>query len=186
MFWKSDRPGQKKRMITLYKGSRGKGKTLTMVKDAYKYFLAGYKVLANFKLNFGEYISPEETLVLNRYSMMENCVLVLDEIQLFFDSRNFQKQENKDFSNFLQQIRKRNIKILCTAQYTNTIDLRLRQQIDMVAYPHYNRKTKICKVDYFNLTVIEDNVNLKALRPFTVFFDALPIFKLYNTHEILG
>lgn len=34
--------------IVLYKGKRGCGKTLTMVKDGFKYYLNGWKVLRNF------------------------------------------------------------------------------------------------------------------------------------------
>lgn len=171
-------------MIVLYKGSRGKGKTLTMVKDAYTYYLEGYNILANFTLKFGEYITSSEVLDLNRSSELYNCVLVLDEIQLFFDSRNFSKTESKNFSNFIQQIRKRNIKILCTTQYQNTIDLRLRQHLDIVCFPYFDKTNNICKAVYYDLTTLEDEVII-APHPTSVIYDATPVFSLYNTFEML-
>lgn len=172
-------------MIILYKGSRGKGKTLTMVRDAYKMYSNGYNIYSNMTLSFGKYISSEDVLELNKDSMLFNCVLVLDELQLFFDSRNFTRQKNKDFSNFIQQSRKRNIHIFYTTQYINTVDLRIRQQTDIIAYPNFDDKTKFCHVFYFDLTKLEDDFEVLALNPVTVVYDAKPIFKLYDTYEML-
>jgi len=173
-------------MIVLYKGSVGKGKTLAMTFDAYKYFKAGYRIISNMKnLAFGDYLSSSEVLKLNRNSELFNCVLVLDEVQLFFDSRNFSKQENKDFSYFVQQRRKRNIIILCTSQFSNTIDLRLRQHVDFIAVPFFCKKSLICRVKYFNLTVFEDSFSNSIPLCAIVYFDSRVIFTLYNTAEML-
>lgn len=170
--------------IILFKGRRGTGKTLTMVYEALKYHLEGYTVLSNLSLTFGKYISSQEVLSLNRDSKLFNCVLALDEVQLFFDSRNFSKQENKDFSNFIQQIRKRNIIILFTTQYVNTVDLRLRQHIDYVACPVFDKKTGFCYVRYFDLTAMED-FDSQTIPSSIVIYDAKPIYPLYNTYEML-
>jgi hypothetical protein len=173
-------------MIVLYRGSRGKGKTLTMVKDAYKYHLAGFKVLGNLNLTFGSYISSSDVVNLNHRSDLRDCVLVIDEIELFFDSRNFSKQENKTFSHFLQQVRKRNIIILCTAQYTGLVDLRIRQQLDVVVYPKFDPITHFCSCLYFNLTEMEDNFSSDLhFSPSYICYDATKIFALYDTYEIL-
>lgn len=172
-------------MIIMYRGSRGKGKTLTMVKDAFKYYNHGFKVYGNLKLNFGEYISSEDLVALNHTSELKNCVLVIDEIELFFDSRNFSRTENKTFSHFLQQIRKRNIIILCTAQYVNLVDLRIRQQLDIVVYPRFDKKTSICPVYYFDLTQIEDSFGNDKFSPTKVVYDGKKVFNLYDTYEIL-
>jgi len=170
-------------MIVLYKGSRGRGKTLSMVKDALGFYQNGYRILTNLEMNFGEHITSQEVLSLNKNSDLYNCVLVLDELQLFFDSRNFGSKENKDFSYFIQQIRKRNIIILGTTQYTASIELRFRQHIDVVACPHFDKYTKLCIVKYYDLTSLEDG--LSYIKPVTLCFDAMPIFKLYNTNEML-
>lgn len=172
-------------MIVLYKGARGRGKTLTMVKDALRYYLAGYKIFANFKMSFGSYISPQEVLALNKSSSLRDCVLVLDELQLFFDSRNFAKQENKDFGNFIQQIRKRNIHILGTTQYTNTIELRFRQHIDIVCYPKFDKFEFICSAFYYDISLLEDDLDPLDISPSMIIFDATQIFPLYDTNEML-
>lgn len=171
-------------MIVLYKGSRGRGKTLSMVKDAYRFYLNGYRILANFKIEFGEYISPDEVLALNKDSDLKNCVLVLDELQLFFDSRNFAKKENKDFSYFIQQIRKRNIIILGTTQYVGTIDLRFRQHIDILAYPTFIKGLNVCSVKYNDITCLEDEY-VDSVLSATYVYDALPVFNMFDTYEML-
>lgn len=174
-------------MIVLYKGARGRGKTLSMVKDALRFYRNGYKILANFSLCFGEHITAEELLSLNRESDLHDCVLVIDEAQLFFDSRNFGKESNKTFSNFIQQIRKRNIFILFTTQYSNTVDLRLRQHIDIVAYPSFNKDLVLCSVKYYDLSLLEDMswVEIQDLKPYTIVYDPKELFGLYDTTEML-
>lgn len=173
-------------MIALYRGSRGKGKTLTMVKDGKRYFDRGFKVYSNMKsLKFGEYVDSTFILNINRQSQLFNCVLIIDEIELFFDSREFSKKENKDFSKFLQQIRKRNVNILCTCQYVGLVDLRIRQQIDIIVYPHFDKVSLYVTCYYFDLTKLEDDFNPMDLKPSVVVYNAFKVFSLYNTYEIL-
>jgi hypothetical protein len=181
-------------MIILYKGARlirGRGKTLTMVKDGLQYYLEGYKILRNFRCKFGEYIENEEILDLNKSSQLNNCVLLIDEIQIFFDNRRSMTKQNITFSNFVQQIRKRNIIILCTTQYSNTIDIRLRQHLDIIAFPNFKKNLNICEVTYMDLTRLQDNDLILGtnteFRPALakIVFNAEPIFKLYNTQEMI-
>lgn len=172
-------------MIILYKGARGRGKTLTMVKDAFRMHLSGYSVFSNMSLKFGSRVSPDEVLSLNRESALKHCVLVLDELQLFFDSRNFTKPQNKDFSNFIQQIRKRDIHILYTTQYVNLVDLRIRQQTDIVAFPKFDIIRGFCLVDYYDITKLEDDISISDIKPVSACFNAVPYFALYDTYEML-
>lgn len=174
-------------MIILYRGARGRGKTLSMVKDAFQFYLNGYRVISNMVLPFGEYMTSEEVLSLSRTSGLFNCIIVLDELQLFFDSRNFGRESNKSFSYFIQQIRKRDIHILGTTQYVNTVELRFRQHIDIVAYPKFDKFTGMCSVDYYDLSLLEDMevIDLQNIKPVSVVYDARQIFGLYDTKEML-
>lgn len=174
-------------LIVFYKGQRGCGKTLTMIKDGYNYWKLGYKILRNFKCKFGKYIDNETILTLNKLSNINNCVLMIDEIQIFFDSRSSMRKSSIGFSNFIQQIRKRNIILLCTAQYTNTTDLRLRQHIDIMAYPKFKKSYNVCKVTYIDLTSLEDEIlgRIKALRFREIVYNAKPLFKYYDTKELI-
>lgn len=173
-------------VIALYRGSRGKGKTLTMVKDSLKFYQRGFKVLTNLtSLKFGEKVDSDYILSLSRKSELFNCVLVIDEIELFFDSREFSKKENKEFSKFLQQIRKRNVNILCTCQYINLIDLRIRQQLDVIVYPHHDSRYNSCGAVYIDLTTLEDDFRQVDPRMSLVVYNKLPVFNLYDTNEML-
>jgi len=173
-------------MIILYRGARGRGKTLTMVKDALKFYQNGYKIYSNLtSLKFGECITSDFILKLSRLTELKDCVLVIDEIEFFFDSREFNKEQNKQFSRFLQQIRKRNIHILSTCQYISLIDVRIRQQIDIMAYPTFNRYNFACNVYYFDLTKLEDDYSNTNLSPTFLTYHAKPIFELYNTLEMI-
>lgn len=173
--------------VLLYKGRRGSGKTLSMVKDGYQYLQEGYKVLRNFSCSFGEHISEEEILNLDKRSVIKDCVLMIDEIQIFFDSRRSMKKENTSFSNFIQQIRKRNITLLCTTQYSNTIDLRLRQHIDIMAYPNFKEKYDVCEVVYLDLTALEDSLfnEDNESNYLKLIYNAIPVYSLFKTEEMI-
>lgn len=174
-------------MIVLYKGRRGSGKTLSVVKDANNFYLDGWRVLTNIQsCKIGEYISNEDILKLDKNSTIENAVLAIDEIQIFFDSRRSSRKENITFSNFIQQIRKRNIILLCTTQYFNTVDLRLRQHLDIMAYPNFIKKFNVCEIIYEDLTYLEDDfmMNIEP-KKVSMVYDAEPIFRLFNTKEMI-
>lgn len=174
--------------IVLYVGARGRGKTLTMVKDGYQYYLNGFKILRNFNCKFGDYIENDEILKLDKDSSIKNAVIMIDEIQIFFDSRRGMKKENIDFSNFVQQIRKRNIILLCTTQYSNTIDLRLRQHLNYLVYPMFNKELEVCEVVYKDLNSIEENLLTGVIqepKQVQMVYDCKPIFKLYDTNQMI-
>ena len=174
-------------MIVLYKGRRGCGKTLTMVKVGLLYYLKGYRVLRNFECSFGENISDEEILNLNKNSNIFNCILMMDEVQIFFDARRSMRNQNLNFSNFIQQVRKRNIILLGTTQFANTVDLRFRQHTDIVAYPNFIKSLDVCEVVYVDMTSIEDILiqGIKEPQHIKMVYDAKPVYKLYKTEEMI-
>lgn len=169
--------------IMLYRGARGTGKSLTMTKDALKYYKLGWKVFTNLEGTPFIPVTSDYILSLSGSSDLFNCVLAIDEIELFFDSREWNKKESRTFSRFLQQIRKRNVVILCTAQFTNLIDIRLRQQIDTLVVCAYDKTTEISSSSYIDLTSLESDPN-NALS-FSSEYYAPPIFNYYNTNQIV-
>lgn len=178
-------------MIVLYKGRRGAGKTLTMTKDAYNYYCMGWTVYSNIEFNFPhEYISEDDILNIDGDSPIANCVLVIDEIQILLDSRRSARNRNVDFSYFIQQIRKRGIILLCTTQFTGTVDLRLRQHVDVLVKPKFHKRLQVCEVYYMDLTAIEeidfmmyDPAEVAAMR--SVVYDARSVYGLYDTNRIV-
>ncbi|MFW6130088.1 MAG: hypothetical protein ACOC56_02815 [Atribacterota bacterium] len=173
--------------IVFYKGSRGKGKTLSMVKDGYEYHKNGWKVYRNFFCLFGEYITNEEILNLDKTTTLKNCVIMIDEIQTLLDSRRFMGNKNVNFSHFIQQLRKRNITLLATAQFSNNVDLRFRQHIDITAYPDHIEKYPVCEILYIDVTSIEDDILGEIQEPKIkrIVYNPKPIYKLYNTREMI-
>ncbi len=175
----------------MYQGRRGCGKTLTLVKDATNYYYDGWKIYSNmFTLKIPhKYISEQEMLSINKESKINDCVLIVDEIQLLLESRRSMKKENISFSNFIQQIRKRNIILLCTTQFTGTVDLRLRQHIDIRVTPRIDKKLHVVEATYYDMTSIEDYGLTKPLnnipQNITVVFDAMQVYGKYNTREML-
>ena len=178
-------------MIIFYVGRRGTGKTLTMVYNAYKYFLDGWKIYSNFELPFSEYIDSEEILKIDKNSTIKNCVILIDEISVLYDSRRSMKKTNINFSQVLMELRKRNINILATTQFSGTTDLRFRQHVDIIARPKFNKKYCVCEVNYMDVTAFEDDFNLMSgiistkNNFITVVYDPKPIFKLYDTNRII-
>lgn len=175
-------------MICLYKGKRGCGKTLTMVKDGYNFHCLGWKVFRNFHCSFGELITEEEIINLDKRSDIYNAVIMMDEVQIFFDARRSMRKRNLDFSNFIQQIRKRNIILLGTTQYANTVDLRFRQHVDVLVYPEFWKDLNVCQALYVDATSTEDLLLNQIKQPVTVpiVFEAWKVFPLYNTEELIG
>jgi hypothetical protein len=174
-------------MIVLYKGARGRGKTLTMIKDALQYQLDGWRVFTNMENSrIGTFLSTNEILKIDKQSTIQQCVLVIDEIQSLFDSRRSMRKENLSFSYFIQQIRKRGIILLCTTQYMNTVDLRLRQHIDVLAIPRINRDLDVCSVRYIDMTSIEDEeYGIAEPNSTEIVYSTKEIYGLYDTKEII-
>lgn len=172
-------------MIIIYVGRKGRGKTLTLVKDAYFYYLKGWKILSNMQdLQFGETFNPKDLFNNNFLKELKNTVLVIDEIQHFFDSRRSMSKKNIDFTHFLQQIRKNNIRLLGSIQRIGNVDLRVREQLDILVFPNHIKDFGICEALYIDETSIEDGDLGNILKSeIKIIFDAKPIYKLYNTRE---
>jgi len=174
-------------LIVLYTGRRGSGKTLSMVKDGYKMKLNGLKIYANIELHFAEYIENDDIINIQN-TELRDCVLIIDEIQLIIDSRRSARKGNVDFSYFIQQIRKRNIIILCTTQFSGTVDLRLRQHVDILARPKFDKELKVCEITYIDLTAMNDILYMNdenfQIPSITIIYDAELIFPLYDTNRI--
>jgi len=172
-------------MIITYLGRRGSGKTLTMVKDAYIEHMRGKIIVSNIKgIPFAKFMDNEQILALDKNSKLFNAVILIDEAQIFFDSRRSMKKENISFSNFVQQIRKRNIDLYLTTQFANAIEKRLRDHTDIIAKVKFLDLYKLCKVKYIDITSIEDEYQ-DTPTSVEVIYDASAIFGLYNTNQMI-
>lgn len=174
-------------MIVAYRGRRGSGKTASMVRDAYISYTKGRKIYSNIHLYFPYEPITHENISKLKDSEFDNCVLLIDEIQVIFNSRNFQSKRNKDFSIFVQQTRKRKVDLFFTTQSLRTVDVNIRENIDINVFPK---------------PIYDDNENLIGFESiyqdpygregFGIYKDlsivsylAKPIFKLYDTNQIV-
>jgi len=169
-------------MIVMYKGRRGTGKTLTMVKDGLGFYNKGWVIYSNFEVVFPyKKLNNDDILNLPDNDNIKNCVIMIDEIQTIIDSRRSMKSSNLNFSYWIQQIRKKNIVLLCTTQFTRTTDLRLREHIDIVVKPKFLHNYPVVTAEYFDITSEED---LGYIDSKVIVYNPTSIFGLYDTNEI--
>jgi len=191
-------------MIGIFLGEQNSGKTLVMSYFAYTYYKKGYEIYSNYKLNFKHKFINQE--LLKKYTenkiQFKKAIFLIDEMYLFLDSRNFGKKTNKIFTYFLLQTSKRNVHLLGTAQYINTIEKRFRENLNFMTFCQRTLKinSKYKEVTN-NLRFISDNKNLYIKLNFMIkrlidgillsydiksfYLKAQPIFKIYDTTQLL-
>lgn len=167
-------------VLVLYSGRRGSGKTLTMVKDAYKYFLNGWKIYSNLHLSFEHTFMTTEDIMNIDNTTLSDVVLLVDELQVIMDSRRSARDGNLSLSYFIQQIRKRRIVLLATAQFTGDVDKRFREQLDVMARPKFVDSYGIVEVTYFDLTSRADFGYIESQ---SIVYDPEPLFGFYDTYQ---
>lgn len=123
-------------MIAGFIGKLGSGKSLSLVREAYKSYCRGKRIMANLHLNF-----PYEHVDFNKlYEMaqsgeeMKDLVICLDEIHIMLDSRSSISKPSKVMTFWLNQTRKMGVKLLYTTQYLHQVDRRLRSGTDIIVY----------------------------------------------------
>jgi DNA helicase HerA-like ATPase len=156
----------------------GSGKTLFATALARHYHKNGSTIYANFGLKF-----PFKPLTMKEISDFNfdfnNSVLIIDEIHLNIDSRSSMSRKNKIISYFITQSRKRNIILIYTTQNAHQIDKRLRTNTDYIIQCR-NLTPKAKKDVYIEWTITDPNDQTR-----TFIMKADPIFKLYDTHQII-
>jgi len=140
-FWKY-RNLRNRSIIVGYVGARGSGKSVgaarTVILD---YMLRGRKVWSNMEIGFNliskGQIIPVKSQPLDKLSLVDldevysNGVIYVDEVNLLVESRRAMSHENLAFSYVLQQLRKRRLSIIWSAQSENHCEERLRFQTDI-------------------------------------------------------
>ena len=158
-------------MLSIVVGNLGSGKTLFLVFMAK--LLQNKKIYSNFELKLSNY----NEFVLNDFleNKYENCVIFLDEMYVYLESRCSGNTLNRVMSYLLFQSRKSNIQIYGTVQLLKTIDNRFRSLVD------YTILAEICQSG-FKYTMF-DRKTLK-LKTFIVNYEnAKSYFELYNTKQ---
>lgn len=144
--------------IYLYSGTPGSGKSLHSAKDIISWFRKGQPVITNFDVDLSPYPKANHTCVddddltpdyLAEFSRNffggrkltkkdeDTILLVIDECQLMFNSREYQKKDRKIWIKFFTQHRKLGYRVILIAQMDKMLDKQIRGVIE---YEYIHRK----------------------------------------------
>ena len=142
-------------MIRLYSGTPGSGKSLHNARDVINRSRSGKPVIGNFPCDLKKYKKANYTYVPNhqlnpdfliKYSreyfagkkIKEGSLLVvIDECQLLFNSRDWQQKGRNEWLSFFTQHRKYGYDVTLIAQFDRMIDRQIRGVIE---YEYVHRK----------------------------------------------
>lgn len=130
-------------LVIGFVGPRGSGKSVGAARMVIlDYMLCGQKVWSNMEIGFNLIhngkAAPMISQPLDRLSMQEldslysNGIIYVDEVNLMMEARRAMSHENLMFSYILQQLRKRRLTIIWSAQSEMHCDDRLRFQSDII------------------------------------------------------
>ena len=142
-------------MIFFYSGTPGSGKSLHAARTITNWSRLGCPVIANFEVNLSEYKRAKFTYLpndileparlkeisrdyfKNRTIKESSLLLLIDEAQLLFNSREWNKKGRNDWLEFFTQHRKYGYDIILIAQFDRMIDRQIRSLFE---YEFIHRK----------------------------------------------
>jgi hypothetical protein len=172
-------------MIIGYIGTRGRGKTLSCVREAYEHYKNGYTIYSNISLDKRYFKTYEKISHKDIMGWVEGDVqfkkafFILDEVHVYLDSRMGMSKKNVIFTYFILQTRKRNVRIGYTTQFFDQVDKRLRQPTEVIISCQNFKDGK----DVFQSNEIMEK---ETGRRFIDNFKANQYFGYYNTDEIVN
>jgi len=172
-------------MIIGYIGIRGRGKTLSCVREAYEHYKNGYTIYSNVKLDDKKFKTwhtiTGDMLIdwVQGEKQFKKAFFILDEIHVYLDSRMGMSKRNVIISYFVLQTRKRDVRIGYTTQFLDQVDKRIRQPTEVyIECQNYNNEDKI----YQRNTVFHKETG----RQWIDSFEANEFFGYYDTNEIIN
>ena len=130
-------------VLVMISGWRGVGKTLTetmlgLIQKA-RYQEAGlhhWKLMSNYPVVGADIVDPKIVDQLATFDpRMKNATVLVDELPSYFPNRKSLRGVHVDFSTFIQQVRKRSIEIIFTAQVPIRVDVQITEQVDWYIIP---------------------------------------------------
>lgn len=139
-------------MISLYSGTPGSGKSLHIASRIYHGLRYGRPTVCNFEVDLKKIskkkdlpfvyipnneLDPEVLINMSKdynkkrgYIKEDSILLVLDECQIIFNSRNWQQSGRDQWLSFFSQHRKYGYEIVLVAQFDGMIDRQIRSLIE--------------------------------------------------------
>lgn len=112
---------------TIIFGKKGTGKTTYMAKLALKYHRKGWKVYSSSPIAYAQTFDP---LLLTEYTFPKNSVILVDEVGLVWNNRDF-KNFDKRLTEFFKYLRQYRLKIYMFSQAFD-VDKKIRDTMDYI------------------------------------------------------
>lgn len=162
-------------MLVIILGPKGSGKTLFSTTRALKSIRGVY---SNYRIDIENYNHLE---VMDLVDINNNVDIFIDEAYVWLESRISGFFLNRFLSYMLWQSRKRDIDMYLTAQKFRALDVRFREECDVIV----RCKARInLKKDDFHFSIFwiaENKVNRFVLK----YKDAEALFPLFDTYQII-
>ena len=192
-------------LVIGYVGPRGSGKSVGATRLVIlDFMLKGKKVWSNMEIAFNRrnngHTVPMVSLPLDRLSMEEldkvytDGIIYVDEVNLMMEARRSMSQENLMFSYILQQLRKRRLTIIWSAQSEQHCDDRLRFQTDIIiSCADISITNPRCEIgalskwmayDFSGIVKGKSHRNTKDMLFYEGIESNKPFWNTYNTWEI--
>lgn len=139
-------------------GKKGAGKSTYMVKLAYKYSKKGWTVFATNKIPGTYYFDTSD---IGRFSFPENSVILIDEVGMVWDNRQYKdfKPEVRDWFKLQRHYR------CCVYLFSQSwdIDIKLRNLTDkLYLMINYANVFTVCKEIKRKITVVKPSENAES------------------------
>jgi len=173
-------------LIAGFIGDIGSGKTASMIREVYlKHINKGIKVISNMNLNFPhEYVTFEDLmLMVENKTHLQDCILVLDELHIFMDSRTSMSKRNRVLSYFALQTRKVSVDLYYTTQYLIQVDIRIRN-LTSILVECYTSTSPLTN-EMLTLNVIRKK-KISGVTTKKHIFKTRFVYSLYDTNEVIS
>lgn len=163
-------------MLIAIIGAMGSGKTLLMV---YLALMSVREIYSNFKIHIDRY-KPLE--IMDLLDLKDNIDVFIDEGYTWLESRTSSSHLNRYLSYIVLQSRKRTIDIIISAQMFSSIDVRFREQCDVIIKCKKIMKNKKIAGFKYSILFVEKNI----VRTFILKIKkAEKLFNMYDTYQII-
>lgn len=168
-------------MVIGFIGKMGSGKTLNMTKWALMLKKAtGLEVFANYHITGCHYWNKIKTI-----QNETNIIVVVDEIHVLFDSRDWDTKERYKFTQWFTQIRHRGIIFIYATQRTDTLEKRIRNHTDYMIWCQKINKNGITFIEkiYDTQMSLDSAIYCKTIK--TPENKVKWLYDTYDTTEII-
>lgn len=167
-------------------GRRGTGKTTVLAHIGEIDQSLGKKIVCNFDVSYPHIYMDFSEIILLKSEDLQDCTLLLDELQIGAGGRDAFKYSNKQINKFITQLRKRNIMLYYTTQIFKFVDINIRRQTDFIMLiEKIDNQDHMIKIMVFDRNDYTDGISGSVIK--VIEWDATDFFSrnVFNTNQII-